>query len=71
MANADALCHEERGEKRIVNQLSRWLTSPPEACFSLSTIAYDLSLPAFTSRVGARSVPPPAEEDEAKKDQCA
>jgi len=28
---AAAFCPEERGAKRSGNQLSRWLTSPPEA----------------------------------------
>ncbi|BCS97843.1 hypothetical protein DSLASN_34750 [Desulfoluna limicola] len=32
--NASLLWTEERGTKRTGYQLSRWLTSPPEACFS-------------------------------------
>jgi len=40
-SDAIALCPEERGVKRDGNLLSRWLTSPPEACFwLLPTISY-------------------------------
>jgi|GEM_PF-5701979 len=43
---ADVVCPEERGAKRIRNQLSRWLTLPPEAFFFKQGLLFH-DLPVF------------------------